>query len=267
MNILFTINRGYIDHVLDCIRSIVRFPCDTGYEIFILHSDLQEEDERSMEEVVERPGVSLHFQAVDQSWFSMFPESQRYPGLIYYRIFAAYFLPKDLDRILYLDADTIVINPLNELYQMEFEGNYYIACTHVRKLLNKVNQLRLGIEEDYTYINSGVMLMDLEQLRKHQDVKEVLDYVEKRGFFFALPDQDILTALYGSKTKIVDTMKYNLSDRMLVVHNSDPNKKKLDLKWVREHAVIIHYYGKQKPWKTPYRGCLDVFYQELKSEM
>lgn len=56
------------------------------------------------------------------------PESSRYPRQIFYRLAAPLLLPEDLDRILYLDVDTLVINPLRELYAMEFAGNYYIAC-------------------------------------------------------------------------------------------------------------------------------------------
>ena len=33
LNILFTVNSGYMEHVLDCIRSIVRFPSEDGYDI------------------------------------------------------------------------------------------------------------------------------------------------------------------------------------------------------------------------------------------
>lgn len=266
LNILFTVNRGYMEHVLDCIRSIVRFPSEDGYDIYILHSDLQEQDQSDAAAQVEDGDTRLHFRFVEPSVFASFPESERYPRLIYYRIFAASLLPPEMDRILYLDGDTLVINPLDELYNMDFEGNYFLACTHVRKFLTKVNQYRLGMEEVSTYINSGVLLMNLKELREKQDFEEIASFVEKRGRYLTLPDQDIITALYGNKTGILDTMKYNLSDRMISVYNTEPGHKKINLEWVRKNAVVIHYYGKQKPWKKPYLGILDVFYRELKEE-
>lgn len=255
-----------MEHVINCIRSIVRFPSEDGYDIYILHSDIQEQDQAYFTMQIENKDIRIHFQFVDSAVFMPFPESDRYPRLIYYRIFAASLLPTDVERILYLDGDTIVINPLDELYNMNFEGNYFLACTHVKKFLNKVNQYRLGMEEESTYINSGVMLMNLKELREKQNIKEVMSFVKKRKRYLALPDQDIITALYGKKTGILDTMKYNLSDRMISVYNADLSHQKIDLEWIRENAVIIHYYGKQKPWKKPYLGILDVFYQELKKE-
>lgn len=266
MNILFTVNRAYMEHVIDCIRSIVRFPSNDGYDIYILHSDFQAQDQNYVVAQIKSSITTLHFQFVEPSLFASFPESDRYPRLIYYRIFAASLLPPEMDRILYLDGDTIVINPIDKLYNMEFEGNYFLACTHVRKFLNKVNQYRLGLGEESTYINSGVMLMNLHELREKQNIKEVMLFAEKRKRYFILPDQDIITALYGNKTGILDTMKYNLSDRMLSVYNADPSHKKRDLEWVRENTVVIHYYGKQKPWGKNYFGILDIFYHELKEK-
>ena len=66
--------------------------------------------------------------------------------------------------------------------------------------------------------------------------------------------------------KILDPMRYNLSDRMLTIYNADPGHKKRDLDWVRKNAVIIHYYGKNKPWNKGYHGILNTFYEELKKK-
>jgi lipopolysaccharide biosynthesis glycosyltransferase len=83
---------------------------------------------------------------------------------------------------------------------------------------------------------------------------------------FILPDQDILTALYGDKIKLVDTMRYNLSDRIFGLYNADPKSKKINVDWVRKNSAIIHYCGKNKPWKDNYAGPMGVFFEELNEE-
>lgn len=263
MNILFTVNRGYLEHLEDCVQSIIRFPSDDGYDIYIIHSDLEREDENRLESFF-RDCVRFHFIYVNPEENYQFPETDRYPMEIYYRIFASFILPDKLDRILYLDADTLVINSLTELYNTPFCRNYFLACTHIRKTLSTINRLRLGIKDDRPYINSGVMLMNLEALREKQRIEEITDYVERYKNVLTLPDQDIISALYGDKVGLLDTMRYNLSDRILSFYNVDINHEKLDLDWVRENAVIIHYCGKNKPWNKGYRGILHVFYEELK---
>jgi lipopolysaccharide biosynthesis glycosyltransferase len=83
---------------------------------------------------------------------------------------------------------------------------------------------------------------------------------------FILPDQDILTALYGDKIKLVDTMRYNLSDRIYGWNNVSPSRSTVDVDWVRKNSAIIHYCGKNKPWKDDYAGPLGVFFEELSEE-
>lgn len=262
MNILFAVDRGYLEQLKTCVHSVLRSGGAEKYEFYILHSDLDERDQRNIKEWSEGRKAVFHFTEVDPVIFSAFPETDRYPVQIYYRIFAAMILPKELDRILYLDADTVVINSLRELYDMDFEGHFYLACTHVRSFLNKVNKVRLDAKGEIAYVNTGMLLMNLKELREKQTVKEVLHYVEKRKNVFILPDQDIISALYGEKIRLLPSEIYNLSDRILAFHNADPRNEKIDAEWVRIHTVVIHYCGKKKPWKKGYRGILGIFYRE-----
>jgi len=49
---------------------------------------------------------------------------------MYYRLLAFKFLPEELDRILYLDPDILVINPIDELYNMDIDNYLYAAAYH-----------------------------------------------------------------------------------------------------------------------------------------
>ncbi len=261
MNLLFAINQKFTDLLCKCLRSIVRNGGAECYEAYILHSDLDQEDiDRIRQETA--GAVDCHFITVDESIFDGFPETNRYPRQIYYRLAAPLLLPENLERILYLDVDLVVINSLEELYHTDFEGNYYVACSHVKEFLTKFNQVRLGLEEDVPYINTGVMVLNLPALRKDLTIERIKETAQKKMHTFLLPDQDLLTVMHGERIKLVDTMRYNLSDRLLANYNANPKNQTLDLEWVRKNAVIIHYYGKNKPWNEHYRGMLDMFYHE-----
>lgn len=206
--------------------------------------------------------AELRFIPIDETIFDGFPESNRYPKQIYYRLAAPLLLPEELDRILYLDVDLVVINSLQELYHTDFEGNYYIACSHVGDALTKLNQLRLGVEEDVPYINTGVMVMNLPLLRQNLSLEQIRQTARKKMRTFVLPDQDIVTVMHGEHIKLADTLRYNLSDRLIRANNADPRNNKIDLQWVRENAAILHFYGKNKPWKEHYSGIWDALYWE-----
>lgn len=260
MNILFAINQKFTDLLCSCIRSIVKYGGADHYNAYILHSDLQAEDKTRIA-LTAGECMTCHYITVDESIFDGFPESNRYPRQIYYRLAAPLLLPGELERILYLDVDLVVINSLVELYHTDFEGNFYVACSHVKEFLTKFNQLRLGVDEVVPYINTGVMLMNLTALRESLTIEQIKETAQKKMHTFLLPDQDLLTVMHGERIKLVDTMRYNLSDRMLSIYNANPKNEKRDLQWVRENAVIIHYYGKNKPWKDGYSGFLGTFYQ------
>jgi lipopolysaccharide biosynthesis glycosyltransferase len=109
------------------------------------------------------------------------------------------------------------------------------------------------------------MMINLTELREHFSMEEIRRFAEEKRERLLLPDQDIITALYGDRVKLLDSMIYNLSDRTLNFYNADPDNEPRDLDWVRQNSVVIHYFGRNKPWKEHYHGVLDVFYQEVQA--
>ena len=264
MNILLTINKKYVKLVNILLNSIQLSNKDTKFDVYILHRELDIEDKNIIESGLDLNKFNIKMIKIDEEEVKNFPQYQkRYPKEIYFRLFATKYLPENIDKILYLDSDTLVINKLDELYNMDFEGNFYIATTHVKKILRKINEVRLRIDDDVPYINTGVLLINLKELRKIDVQKEVCEFVENNSKKLMLPDQDIITALYGNKIKIVDALRYNLGDRDLNLYNLNHIKNPIGLKWVKENTVIIHYYGRNKPWNKNYRGKLGVFYYRL----
>ena len=186
MNLLFCINGGYTGPLLDCLDSIVLHGGEKHYDVYLLSSDLAEETQQQLCRQVPA-AVALHFISVPRELFEDFPETDRYPQEIYYRLAAPLLLPPELDRILYLDADIVVINPLGPLYRSDFEGNLFMACTHTRELLTRANSHRLGLEEPVPYINTGVILMELNGLRQTIDLSAVRQYALEHFDALLLP--------------------------------------------------------------------------------
>lgn len=264
MNILVTINKGYIKQLNVLLNSIQYSNSNESFDIYILHKNLELEDIKEIQIGLDLEKFLIHEIKIPKSEIDNFPVyEERYPVEIYFRIFASKYLPQNVDKVLYLDSDTVVINNLKELYEIDFEGNYFIATTHIRKLLHKFNEIRLDIKEDEPYINTGVLLINLQELRKINVEKEVIEYVENNKNKLMLPDQDIISSIYGSKIKLIDDLKYNLGDRALNLYNLNNPTKQIKLKWICKNTVVIHYYGKNKPWSKNYNGKLGCFYNRI----
>ena len=56
-----------------------------------------------------------------------------------------------------------------------------------------------------------------------------------------------------------------MTEKLFMLHS--PFEKSLTLDWIRENTSIIHYCGRNKPWKENYTGYLDVFYKETVDEI
>lgn len=238
MNILITIDKNYIFKKLRFIYFMKK------YFQRILNN-------------LNKAKITLEAIAVNNEFFDEFPVTDRYPHAMYYRLLAAQFLPKEVERVLYLDPDIVIINSIEQLYYRKMDNEYFAATTHVEKTLEKSNQVRLNYEEGI-YVNSGVLLMNLKELRKEQNVDQIKDYIKKHKDLLILPDQDVLSAIYSDKITEVDAVKYNMTERMWLKEKISQWNN--DIQWVEEHCHIIHYIGRNKPWLKDYRGDLDKFY-------
>lgn len=121
------------------------------------------------------------------------------------------------------------------------------------------------MDEDSPYINSGVMLMNLQALRAEQDTQAVFDYMDAHKGRLMLPDQDIISALYGQRILPLDPIRYNMTEKLFALHRH--NGDGMTLEDVRQQSAVIHYCGRNKPWKPGYLGELNVLYNEAVSQM
>ena len=264
MNILVAINKKYVRQLNILLNSIKYSNQEEKFDVYILHKNLDKEDMENVIENLDLTRFSIHDIKIPKCEIDTFPVlEKRYTEEIYFRLYASKYLPKEVDKVLYLDADTLVINNLREFYETDFEGNYFVAATHIKKVLHKINEIRLDIKEDEPYINTGVLLINLKELRKINVEEKVINFMKSKKNKLLLPDQDVVATLFGDKIKLVDELKYNLGERTWKLYNLNNPKNKIILKWIRKNTVIIHYYGRNKPWNKDYIGTLDCFYKKV----
>ena len=264
MNILVAINKKYVRQLNILLNSIGYSNKEENFNIYILHKSLDKEDIENITENLDLIRFKIEDIKIPKSEIDTFPVlEKRYPEEIYFRLYASKYLPKEIDRVLYLDSDTLVINNLKEFYETDFDGNYFIAATHIKKMLHKFHEIRLDIKEDEPYINTGVLLINLKELRKVNVEEKVVNFIKSKKNKLLLPDQDIVVTLFGDKIKLVDELKYNLGERAWKLYNLNNPKNKISLRWIRNNTVIIHYYGRNKPWNKDYIGALDCFYKKV----
>ena len=266
MNLLFVIDDAYVEQLKVVLYSIVQQMPKQAFQVFLMQQVLLKK-QSEIKRFVENLGMTYHPIVVGEDTFASAPTTDRYPQTIYYRLLAHEFLPEEVDKVLYLDADLICLNGFGELYEMEMGEQYYVAASHNEdgKLLNYINKLRLkNFEMDSSYFNTGVLLMNLEAIRSHVKREDILNFIKNNRNRLILPDQDVLNGLYADKVIPIPDEVYNYDARYSLIYQIK-SQGKWNLNWVIDQTVFLHFAGRDKPWNQNYLGRYSALYKFMSS--
>lgn len=260
IHLLVTFDKKYIAPFQTMLKSLVINNPQEIIHVWLLHSEISQEELQKLEEYCGLQRVTLTPLQVDRTMFQNAPISKRYPKEMYYRLLAPHILPVSLEKILYIDPDILVINAIRPLWEMELGENVFAAASHtdIFGMIDNINRMRLGKEHEY--FNSGVMLMDLKQARELVKPDEIFSCVREHAVELVLPDQDVFNYLYGEHTLPVEDTIWNYDTR----YYSDYQIRSgglSDMDWVMKNTVFLHFCGKKKPWKTAYSGRFSALYK------
>jgi len=262
MNILVTIDKKYLLPLKIMLVSLGETQKERATDVFVAHSGLDEGDFAFLNAAIAPfPFLRVHNVPIKEKWFDNTPVIERLPAESFYRLLAFEFLPKTVERCLYLDPDILIRKPLDGLYDMELGENVIAAANHTRGLVEIMNCTRLGLKKGQRYINSGVMLMDLEKMRRTLTVEGVIEATKKHIRKLWMGDQDLANILFADKTLYIDELVWNLDERTL-----KKNRKNFSKEDIAEKTAIIHYNGKYKPWLNGYKGELNAFYPPIEEK-
>ena len=265
MRILVTLDEAYLPPLQVLLTSLyVNHPGET-MEICLLHAGIPAGQLLPVKRQCERFRFVLREVEVDGAVFAGAPVTRQYPQAMYYRLLAGQLLPEERERALYLDPDTLVINSLRPLWELDLNGRLFAAAAHsaYAELVNNLNQVRL--KTDREYFNSGVLLMDLAAGRREIQPEAIFRYAQEHAKELVLPDQDILNALYASRILALDDYVWNYDARNYNTYLLRSAGIR-DLDWVMAHTAVLHFCGKAKPWRRGYLhrfGILYKHYMEL----
>lgn len=144
-----------------------------------------------------------------------------------------------VDKILYLDTDIVVDGDLEELYGMAFGDNLIIGVPDAPTQDLSFTKFRLSMSWEDTYMNAGVMLLNVQELRKTVSPQFLIECMEKNcERIHRDHDQGLINRLWHGKIKFAPD-KYNAL--------SSESGKAIAAR-SQEQAVIYHWAGKTKPW-------------------
>ena len=257
MHIVFCLDNYYIPYCATTIASIIDNNQAERITFHLFVDEITDANRVMMQEwFVKQDGKDILFYDLSEDDFKDFPVGNAYINLTtYFRLVIQDKLP-DIDKVIYLDCDTIVNGSLKELWNTEM-GDYAVAGVRdrVNDSIRLYNRLRYPIHDGY--INAGVLLINLKKWRELHVFDRAKEIAKAMPKALKNHDQDIINILFHDSKQILP-FRYNLLEYYLYVEEW----LYLDRKYYPEiveackNPAIIHFCMPQKPW---HYECINPF--------
>ena len=94
----------------------------------------------------------------------------------YYRLLVGDLLSKELNKCIFLDVDICVCKDLSELFNIDIKDNYIAEVSEPDYYLSEEqNFKRLNISSIKQYVNLGMLIMNLKQMRRNNMTQKFIE--------------------------------------------------------------------------------------------
>lgn len=272
MNILMSINNRFVEPARVMLYSLCKNHSEEKIDIYLLHHGLSQESVDELKKVLSLfKDKTLCLLDVGGEFVEKLQGKGEWSVETWYRIIGIELLPKDLKRILWLDADILVKGNIDDLYNTDIDGKAFAVCEDYVSVINRNYWVKdnCGVPQTEKYFNAGVLLMNLEYLWKYHWPSVLRDVVLEEFSKYPNLDQDILNRLFYGQVKYMPWSLYNMNPSYLCLdleeiakgniryatyqevneHAEGYDEKFIDVtKQVKDKACIIHYIAESKPW-------------------
>ncbi len=231
--IFYATNNRYAPYLSVSLESLVNNSSkERQYRVIVLSDDLNLENQKKLK-ALSKPNISIEFVSIsDQIKRMIFDKGNRENKLrsdyftftIYFRLFISELFP-NIDKAIYLDADSIVLADIAYLYDIDLKGNLigaiwdYFVC-HTPQIINYAEgSVGMGHNK---YVNSGVLLMDLSKMRAMKFSQRFLNLLQRYHLRLIAPDQDYINAIarnrilyLGDEWNVQSTMPSSVKPKLI----------------------------------------------------
>lgn len=257
-NIVIVANEAYIQHSAVMLCSLFDTNKDKQFDIYLLTDGIKDTTCARLQDLctkynsrlfVKLPeielGKELNINLKD------LPTGQ-WSTMMYYKLFMPLMLPQECDRCLFLDGDMVINDDIEQLYNWNL-GNSIIAAAEDIPDCIKIKE-RLGLKQTDKYINSGVMVCDLNAWRKKESLNPIFDFVKSVAGII-INEQDVIAMYFKDKLSFLP-IRWNMTTFYFLRKPIIFDKYLKEIKQAQLFPGIIHYAAPIKPW---FRDCMHPY--------
>ena len=154
IHIVFACNDAYAQFLAVCFKSITLSQPIVENETYTLHVLTDKFSERSIkrlkEAIKERADMVLQIHYVDMNVLQGL-DAERFTAFTFLRLIVPNILPAEIERVLYLDTDTLIANSVLPLFSLDMKGKAVGAVTQNYPSA-KENIKRLNYDENKGFL-------------------------------------------------------------------------------------------------------------------
>ena len=221
MNFLYASDDNFSGVLAVSLHTLFSSGNGNGNSVYIVDGGIRAEHKAALTEIARRFSGEIHFMEAPSVFAAGGEEIEvgRYSMSMFSRIFADTLLPQE-DRVIYLDCDTLILHDLSELWHTDMHG---LPIGAVNDLRSEKYGKALGISVGNTYINSGVLLMDLKAYRRNNCAEHLMKALTVGNGLLEFPDNDIICSVLQDEIYLLP-MKYNVISTAFAYAGREMNK-------------------------------------------
>lgn len=192
LNVLYLTDNNYAAYAGISITSLFINNQDIeSITVYVIDDSISQENKKKMEETALEYGRQVIFLDLSEGiriLTEMNIPKYRNSYTTYLKLFTFNLLPDDVERIFFIDSDTVVVGSLKEMISIDMCGKMIGA---VRDGITHPYKLALGYDYNDSWFNMGVMLVDVVKWKKENGQQKIIEQLKKRRGYIAV-DQDLL---------------------------------------------------------------------------
>lgn len=231
---------GYLHHLAGMLHSASLYHPEARY--FLLDNAISPDNADRLRGLAAAIGIDLTFLPCA----SLLRDRLNTGLTTYARLMIPRLLGEDIERCLYIDADTSIVGSLDELFYSDMGGCPVAATKDIANtaIMKKESELH-GIELGRDYFNAGMMLMDLRQWRAEGIADKAIEYANRHPERMLYWDQSALNKILYLRNRPIDPI-WNFF-------------KWSDARKLSGPPRIIHYTTLPKPTEWPESPLADLY--------
>lgn len=253
MHLAITFNQNYLSPACVMLTSVF---ANNPHKmtVHVIATGLTDQQTADFRLFLTGKGCTVHFYKIDhRSLKSLSIKEGSYFSLAnYYRLFFPHLIHPQIEKLLYLDADTIVLKDLFPLYQTSFSE----VLAAVQDPYFEI-RTDLGLTSKEQYFNTGVLLINTKAWREQSITEKALDFASKNPAAVKYVDQDALSA-------VLKGAWYRLDKRYNLTRGDTPVQ--VPVKNLIKDVVVVHYTTGEKPWLCLSRNKLRFLYRRYQKQ-